>query len=87
MEIIRQWEQSDLFTTLETAELLSTLNQAQPFTLFAPPEKTLHPFNEIEKSYLLHEYGRKDLQLLLKYHIISGDWYAADFHNGDNQGN
>ncbi|KAG2177212.1 hypothetical protein INT43_007869 [Umbelopsis isabellina] len=85
VEIIKQWEQSDLFTTLEAAELLSTLNQAQPFTLFAPPEKALQPFNEIEKSYLLHEYGRKDLQLLLKYHIISGDWYAADFHNGDNQ--
>ncbi|GAB5586900.1 hypothetical protein Unana1_01800 [Umbelopsis nana] len=85
VDVIKEWKESDLYSTLDVAELLPTLNQAQPFTLFAPMQKTLQPFNAIEQSYLLHELGKKDLQLYLKYHIVNGNYYASDFPEGDTQ--
>jgi len=85
--VIKNWQNPDLYSTLDTAKLLPTLNEPRPFTLFASSQETLQPFTSIERSYLLHELGTLDLQLYLKCHIVDRNLYASDFPEGETQGN
>ncbi|CAO3658233.1 unnamed protein product [Umbelopsis ramanniana] len=85
VDVIKNWQKSDLYATLDTAKLLPTLNEPRPFTLFASSQETLQPFTSIERSYLLHELGNLDLQLYLKCHIVDRNLYASDFPEGETQ--
>lgn len=76
-------ELSTLVAALKAADLVSTLEGAGPFTVFAPTNDAFSalPFKGAELQYLLH--NKDKLTEVLEYHVASGDVMSADLKNDE----
>merc|ERR1719230_427506 len=72
----RSTDLSTLVSALTAGKLVTTLEGAGPFTVFAP---TNEAFNKIPKDKLAQLLGnQKLLDQLLEYHVLSGDFSMRD---------
>jgi len=74
---------STLVTALKAAGLVSTLEGAGPFTVFAPTNDAFSalPFKGAELTYLLN--NKDKLTEVLEYHVHSGKVLSSDLTNGE----
>jgi transforming growth factor-beta-induced protein len=74
---------STLVTALKAAGLVSTLEGAGPFTVFAPTDDAFSalPFKGAELTYLLN--NKDKLTEVLEYHVHSGKVLSSDLTNGE----
>jgi uncharacterized surface protein with fasciclin (FAS1) repeats len=69
---------STLVSALKQAGLAETFMEEGEYTVFAP---TNDAFNAVPKNTLdnlMKEENKEQLQGLAKYHVVSGEWKAAD---------
>jgi len=70
------------FTTLvaavKAADLVETLNGKGPFTVFAPLNSAFEKLPEGTVAGLLKPENKKSLVELLTYHVVAGEFKAAD---------
>lgn len=73
---------SDVHTTLvaavKAADLVGVLSSEGPFTVFAPTNDAFAKLPEGTVESLLKKENVSTLQSILKYHVISGKFYAKD---------
>jgi len=73
---------SDQFSTLvlalKTAQLVSTLQGDGPFTVFAPVNSAFSKLDPSTVESLLQPSGRDQLSKILTYHVVAGEFRAAD---------
>ena len=67
---------STLVEAIEVADLVETLNQPGPFTVFAPTDEAFEKLPESIRSALVAD--KKALAELLTYHVVPGEVTAAD---------
>lgn len=75
---MRNQDFSTLASAVQSANLAGTLSSEGPFTVFAP---TNDAFNKVPKATLdslMKDENIEDLSSLLTYHVVSGEWSAAD---------
>jgi len=70
---------STLATALTEADLVSTLKQEGPFTVFAPTDEAFKKLPEGTLESLLKD--KDALANILKYHVVSGNFMAQDVMN------
>lgn len=70
-----------LTAALKTAGLVSTLEGAGPFTVFAPTDAA---FSDIQKDVdsLLKPENKAKLAKILTYHVVSGKHLASELKDG-----
>lgn len=70
------------FTTLtsaiQSAELAETLSSEGPFTVFAPTNQAFDKEPRATWDNLMKPENKEQLRGLLNYHVISGEYMAAD---------
>lgn len=70
------------FTTLvaavKAADLVSTLNSDGPFTVFAPVNAAFEKLPEGTVASLLKPENKETLTAVLTYHVVKGEFKAAD---------
>lgn len=71
---------STLVTALTTAELVTTLQGAGPFTVFAPTNAAFNKLDDGVLDILLD--NPSVLAEVLKYHVVSGEVMSTDLTNG-----
>ena len=69
---------STLVTALKAADLVSALQGAGPFTVFAPTNDAFAKIDAGTLGSLLEKQNQKVLANILTYHVISGKLAAAD---------
>ena len=69
---------STLVTALKAADLVSALQGAGPFTVFAPTNDAFAKLDAETLTSLLEEKNQKVLANILTYHVISGKLDASD---------
>ena len=71
-----------LSSAVKAADLVTTLEGAGPFTVFAPTDSA---FEAIQKDVdnLLKPENKAKLANLLTYHVVSGEHMAAELKDGD----
>ncbi|MEM9888345.1 MAG: fasciclin domain-containing protein [Bacteroidota bacterium] len=76
---------SDDFSTLvaavKAADLVETLKSDGPFTVFAPTNAAFDKLPDGTVASLLEPNNKKTLVSILTYHVISGEFGAADIVN------
>lgn len=78
---------STLVTAVKAAELVETLNGEGPFTVFAPTNDAFAKLPEGTVSTLLEPANKGKLSGILTYHVVSGEFMAADVLNAINENN
>ncbi|MGY0036046.1 fasciclin domain-containing protein [Pedobacter sp. NJ-S-72] len=75
-------EHTTLIAAVKAAVLAETLSGKGPFTVFAPTNEAFDklPAGTVEK--LLKPEMKKDLAGVLTYHVIAGNYKAADLKDG-----
>lgn len=80
--IIENAENSKDHTTLvaavKAADLADVLSSEGPFTVFAPTNAAFDNLPKGTVETLLKSENKEQLQTILKYHLVSGKWNAAD---------
>ena len=76
-----------LVTAIQAAELGETLNSAGPFTVFAPTNDAFDKLPEGTLEDLTKPENKEKLAGLLKYHVVSGEYMAADVVKAINDNN
>lgn len=69
---------STLVTAVKAAGLAETLNSEGPFTVFAPTNEAFDKLPEGTVSTLVEPANKEKLAGILKYHVVSGEYMAAD---------
>lgn len=69
---------STLVAAIQAAELGGTLSSEGPFTVFAPTNEAFSKVPKATLDNLLKPENKNDLSALLTYHVVSGEWKAAD---------
>ena len=69
---------STLVTAVMAAGLAETLNSEGPFTVFAPTNAAFDKLPEGTVSTLVEPANKEKLAGILKYHVVSGEYMAAD---------
>jgi uncharacterized surface protein with fasciclin (FAS1) repeats len=79
---------STLVTALKAAGLVETLSSEGPFTVFAPTNDAFEKLPEGTVPALVKPENKEKLTGILTYHVISGEFMAADVVNAinDNDG-
>ena len=67
-----------LVAALQAADLVSTLEGAGPFTVFAPNDDAFAKLPAGTVENLLKPENKAKLQEILKYHVVSGNVMAKD---------
>ena len=78
-------ESADLTTLVDAlvaADLVSTLEGTGPFTVFAPTNEAFDALPAGELDRLLQPANKKELQTILKNHVVSGEVMASDLSDG-----
>lgn len=73
---------STLLSAIQTAELVNTLDQPGPYTVFAPINSAFEDLPEGTLETLLDPANQADLKNLLTYHVVPGKVMAADLLQG-----
>jgi uncharacterized surface protein with fasciclin (FAS1) repeats len=71
-----------LAAAVAAGDLVTTLQSAGPFTVFAPIDDAFDALGEYSLDALLEPANQAILQEILTYHVISGDIRAADLTDG-----
>lgn len=66
-----------LLAVLKAADLEDVLSQDGPFTVFAPSDLAFEKLSKKTVAALLHPNNKKELQALMRYHIIAGNFSAS----------
>ncbi|MEH6408244.1 MAG: fasciclin domain-containing protein [Leeuwenhoekiella sp.] len=69
---------STLVTAVKAAGLAETLQGQGPFTIFAPTNAAFNKLPEGTLDNLIKEENKAKLASILKYHVVSGEFKAAD---------
>ncbi|MCA0933337.1 fasciclin domain-containing protein [Lutimonas saemankumensis] len=69
---------STLVAAVKAADLVGTLNSEGPFTVFAPTNDAFAKLPEGTVESLLKEENREALTAVLTYHVVAGEFKAAD---------
>ena len=69
---------STLVTALKAADLVTTLDGNGPFTVFAPTNDAFAKLPDGTVASLLESQNIPTLTKILTYHVISGEFKAAD---------
>ncbi|XBQ14936.1 MAG: fasciclin domain-containing protein [Oceanicaulis sp.] len=69
---------STLVTAVQTAGLVETLSGEGPFTVFAPLNSAFEALPEGQLASLLEEGNRDTLTAILTYHVVPGEYLAAE---------
>lgn len=69
---------STLVAAVKAADLVSTLQSAGPFTVFAPTNTAFAKLPEGTVSTLLKAENKSQLTKILTYHVVAGKFMAAD---------
>lgn len=81
-DIVDTAVQADGFNTLvdalKAAGLVETLRGEGPFTVFAPTDEAFAALPDGKLESLLKPENKKELQAILKYHVVSGKVMAGD---------
>jgi len=77
-----------LVTAVKAADLAETLKSEGPFTVFAPTNAAFDKLPEGTVASLTKAENKEKLANLLKYHVVSGEYMAADIVKAiqDNEG-
>lgn len=74
---------STLVAAVVAAELDDDLSGTGPFTVFAPTNDAFNALPDGVVSYLLTDAGKPALIEVLLYHVVAGEYEAADLSDGD----
>jgi len=78
-EIVGEKEKlSTLLTALKAADLVEVLDGEGPYTVFAPVNEAFGKLPEGKLDNLLKPENKAELFNILKYHVVSGEYYASD---------
>tara|TARA_R110002072_G_scaffold236749_1_gene394301 strand:- start:37636 stop:38268 length:633 start_codon:yes stop_codon:yes gene_type:complete len=69
---------STLASAVKNAGLAETLSSEGPFTVFAPTNEAFSKVPKATLDNLMKDENKKKLAGLLTYHVVSGEWKAAD---------
>lgn len=78
---------STLVAAVKAAGLVETLNSAGPFTVFAPVNDAFAKLPEGTVESLLKPENKDMLVAILTYHVVSGEFKAADVLKAINDNN
>ncbi|WP_420433556.1 fasciclin domain-containing protein [Hyphobacterium sp.] len=67
-----------LVAALQAAGLVETLRGEGPFTVFAPTDDAFAALGEDTINSLLQPENRDQLVAILTYHVVAGEYFAAD---------
>ena len=71
-----------LVAAVEAADLVETLNGPGPFTVFAPTNAAFDDLPDGTVDDLLMPENQEQLQGVLTYHVVPGEYMAADLTDG-----
>lgn len=74
---------STLVTAIKEAGLVDALKANGPFTVFAPTNEAFAQLPKDTLDNLLKPENKKQLQDILKYHVVSGKVMSADIKEGN----
>ncbi|MFV9482744.1 fasciclin domain-containing protein [Christiangramia sp. ASW11-125] len=80
-------DHTTLVAAVKAAELVDVLSSDGPFTVFAPTNKAFEALPEGTVETLLKEENKSKLQSVLTYHVLAGDFKAADIVKAIKKGN
>lgn len=72
-----------LAAALEAADLVEALKGDGPFTVFAPTDDAFGALPEGTVDTLLEEENADQLNAVLTYHVVPGEYLAADLEAGE----
>lgn len=75
-------ELSTLAKAIQASDLLNTLDDEGPYTLFAPSDAAFDAFPDYSVDQLLLKENRETLNEILKYHTLPGTIKTQDLTNG-----
>lgn len=78
---------STLVSALKSADLAQTFMEEGEYTVFAPTNDAFAAVPSATLENLLKPENKESLQNLLKYHVVSGEWKAADVIKAINDNN
>ena len=71
-------DHTTLVAAVKAADLVEVLSSKGPFTVFAPTNDAFAKLPEGTVETLLKPENKTTLQAVLKYHVVAGDYKAAD---------
>ncbi len=80
-------DHTTLVAAVKAADLVSTLQGKGPFTVFAPTNAAFDKLPEGTVATLLKPENKEALQNVLTYHVVAGDFKAADILSAIKKGN
>ena len=80
-------DHTTLVAAVKAAELVDVLSSDGPFTVFAPTNTAFEALPEGTVETLLKEENKSKLQSVLTYHVLAGNFKAADIVNAIKKGN
>lgn len=80
-------DHTTLVAAVKAAELVDILQSEGPFTVFAPTNAAFEKLPAGTVETLLKKENQKKLQAVLTYHVLAGDFKAADVVNAIKKGN
>lgn len=80
-------DHTTLVAAVKAADLVSTLQSAGPFTVFAPVNKAFDMLPAGTVDNLLKPENKSALTSVLTYHVVAGKWNAKDIAKLIKEGN
>ena len=80
-------DHTTLVAAVKAAGLVDVLSSEGPFTVFAPTNSAFEALPAGTVETLLKEENQKKLQAVLTYHVLAGDYKAADIVAAIEKGN
>tara|TARA_R100000935_G_scaffold49035_1_gene74072 strand:- start:341 stop:916 length:576 start_codon:yes stop_codon:yes gene_type:complete len=71
-------DHTTLVAAVKAADLVTVLQSEGPFTVFAPVNEAFNKLPEGTVASLLKPENKKQLQGVLTYHVVAGDFKASD---------
>lgn len=75
-----------LVALVKQADLVETLQGTGPFTVFAPDNDAFAALPKETTDSLMEDKNKKQLQAILTYHVVAGDYDAAKITELANEG-
>jgi len=79
-------DHTTLVAALKQAELLTSLSNAGPFTVFAPTNEAFDKLPKGTVEGLMKDDKKEDLQNILQYHVFMSALTSASFKDGQTLG-
>jgi uncharacterized surface protein with fasciclin (FAS1) repeats len=73
---------STLVAAVQAADLVDTLKEPGPFTVFAPTNEAFAALPTGALDNLLKPENRDQLVTVLKGHVVAGEFLSSDLHDG-----